>query len=97
MVEVGRRSPGANVANMIEGGRTPMLTKAELAKLDFHLVLHPLVGLFAAAKVIQEMYRKLKADGTIAGSQNQQMSFAEFNELIGVEGKYELARQFGVE
>jgi methylisocitrate lyase len=38
----GRRSPPPNVANMIEGGRTPLLPKQELAALGFHLILYRL-------------------------------------------------------
>src|SRR5690242_10877095 len=62
--EVGRRSPAPNVANMIEGGRTPVLPKEQLVDLGFQLILYPLTGLFAAAHAIESMYRKLKTDGT---------------------------------
>src|SRR6516162_9407998 len=61
---IGRRSPTPNVANMIEGGRTPILTKDQMAELGFQLILYPLTGLFAAARAIEAMYRRLRADGT---------------------------------
>ncbi len=94
--EIGRRSPGPNVANMIEGGRTPMLPTEDLASLGFHLILYPLSGLYAAAKSIERMYRKLHADQTTIGEDHRLMSFAEFNQLIGVEEKYHQAEKFGV-
>jgi 2-methylisocitrate lyase-like PEP mutase family enzyme len=94
--EIGRRSPVPNVANMIEGGRTPVLAKDELAHLGFQLILYPLTGLFAAARSIELMYQKLRADGTTAGEEHRLMTFPEFNELIGVEEKYSQARRFGV-
>jgi 2-methylisocitrate lyase-like PEP mutase family enzyme len=94
--EIGRRSPAPNVANMIEGGKTPVLSKEELTDLGFHLILHPLSGLFAAAKSIETTYQKLFADGTTGGQADQQMTFSEFNDLIGVEEKYALAKRFGV-
>ena len=97
LAEIGRRSPAPNVANMIPGGRTPFLPKDELAKLGFQLIVHPLAGLFSAAKAIQQTYRELEASGSTMGDGERQMSFAEFNELIGVDGKYALARQFGAE
>src|SRR5438874_1992390 len=53
--EVGRRSPAPNVANMIEGGRTPVLPKEQLVDLGFQLILYPLTGLFAAAHAIESM------------------------------------------
>ncbi|MEE8452360.1 MAG: oxaloacetate decarboxylase [Thermoguttaceae bacterium] len=95
--EIGRRSPSPNVANMIEGGKTPMLEKEQLAELGFQLILYPLAGLFAAAKAMQSIYEKLKADETTLGTDIPQMSFSEFNDLIGVEEKYAMAARFGAE
>jgi 2-methylisocitrate lyase-like PEP mutase family enzyme len=93
---IGRRAPAPNVANMIEGGRTPVLPRAQLADLGFQLILYPLTGLFAAARAIEAMYRKLRADGTTLGDAGRLMTFAEFNALIGAEERYALAERFGV-
>ena len=93
--EIGRRSPTPNVANMIEGGRTPVLAQQELAELGFQLILYPLCGIFAAARAMETMYRKLRDDGTTTGQEHQLMTFEQFNELIGVDSKYALARRFG--
>ena len=96
LAEIGRRSPAPNVANMIEGGKTPVLAKEELARLGFQLILYPLAGLFAAARSIERMYEKLRNDGTTLGEEGCLMTFAEFNALIGVEEKYAQAQRFGV-
>ena len=96
LAEIGRRSPAPNVANMIEGGKTPMLPQEELAAMGFQLILYPLTGLFAAARSIEQMYHKLRADHTTAGQEHRLMTFAEFNELIGVEEKYAQAQRYGV-
>jgi methylisocitrate lyase len=93
---IGRLAPAPNVANMIEGGRTPVLPRDELARLGFHLILYPLAGLFSAARSLGQMYAKLRRDGTTTGAEDQLMSFEEFNTLIGVEEKYRLAERFGV-
>jgi 2-methylisocitrate lyase-like PEP mutase family enzyme len=94
--EIGRRSPPPNVANMLEGGNTPLLAQDELRGMGFHLILYPLSGLFSAARALEAIYQKLRADGTTLGQEQQLMSFREFNELIGVEEKYAQARKFGV-
>lgn len=94
--EIGRRSPWPNVANMIEGGKTPVLPKAELVELGFQIILYPLAGLFAAAKVMEEVFRKLQVEGTTLGEEQRLMTFSEFNQLIGVEERYALAERFGV-
>ena len=93
-LEIGQRSLTPNVANMIEGGRTPVLPKAELAEMGFQLILYPLAGLYAAAKAVDRVYQKLKADETTSGLENQLMNFGEFNDVIGVERKYSLAKRF---
>ncbi len=96
LTEIGRRAPGPRVANMIEGGRTPVLARDELAGLGFHLILYPLAGLFAAARSLERVYEMLRAAGTTGGDPDELLTFAEFNDRMGVEEKYELARRFGV-
>ena len=93
--EIGKRAPKPIVANMIEGGLTPVLPKEQLAELGFQLILYPLTGLFAAAASLRNFYQKLRDDGTTLGKESELMQFAEFNDLIGVEEKYRLAEKFG--
>ncbi len=96
LAEIGRRAPAPVVANMIEKGKTPVLPKAKLAELGFHLILYPLAGLFAAARGLATIYEKIKRDDTTLGAENQLMAFDDFNDLIGVEEKYKLAEHYGV-
>ena len=94
--QIGQRSPGPNVANMIEGGRTPVLPKDQLVQLGFHIILYPLAGLFAATRAIEALYQKIHRDGTSSGEENRLTTFDNFNALIGLEEKYELAKRFDV-
>jgi methylisocitrate lyase len=96
LAEIGRRAPAPNVANMVEGGRTPILPQAQLAELGFHLILYPLAGMFTAARAMRQTFETLKATGTTLGREGAMMSFEEFNHLIGVEQKYAQAERFGV-
>ena len=95
LAEIGQRSPAPNVANMIEGGRTPVLPKAELAELGFHLILYPLAGLYTAARAIQNIFQKLYHDETTLGDEDSLMTFSQFNGLIGVAEKNKLAERYG--
>ena len=95
LTEVGRRAPKPTVANMIEKGKTPVLPAATLATLGFQLILYPLTGLYASAKALQTIYARLLADGTTAGAEDRLIAFEQFNELIGVEEKFALAKKFG--
>ncbi len=96
LAEIGRRAPRPIVANMIEGGKTPVLQKAELAEMGFQLILYPLAGIFGAAHAVEFIYQKLKTDGTTLGEEGRLMDFGRFNELIGVDERYALAERFGV-
>lgn len=96
LAEIGRRAPGPIVANMIEGGKTPLLPKEQLAEMGFQLILYPLAGLYAAARAMEIMFQKLAADGTTMGEEPRLMDFSSFNDLIGVEEKYGLADRLGV-
>jgi methylisocitrate lyase len=96
MAEIGRRAPAPVVANMIEKGRTPVLPKEKLAEFGFHLILYPLAGLFAAAHGLASIYETIREQNTTLGTKTGMMTFDEFNNLIGVEGKYKLAEKYGV-
>lgn len=95
LAEIGRRVPAPRVANMIEGGRTPVLSRQELVDLGFQLILYPLAGLYAAAESTRRVYEKLRRDGTTLGCDVPIMPFDRFNDLIGVEAKYALAQRYG--
>lgn len=95
LAEVGRRSPGPNVANMIEGGKTPVLPKEKLAELGFDLILYPLTGLYAAAETLSILYRTLADKGTSLSEATRLMPFTRFNDLIGLDKKYAFAERFG--
>jgi 2-methylisocitrate lyase-like PEP mutase family enzyme len=97
LAEVGRRSSGPNVANMLEGGKTPVLPKEQLAEMGFHLILHPLCGIASAARVMETVFEKLAQQGTLDASEEDVMPFSQLNELIGVNERMALAERFGVE
>jgi methylisocitrate lyase len=73
-------------ANMIEGGKTPLLTSAELQELGYKMVVYPLSALFSAAKAVADTYRALFEAKTTASRQDAMVGFAEFEQIIDVPG-----------
>ena len=55
------------LANMVEGGRTPFLSTAELEGLGFKVALFPGTGFLTAAKALRDGYAYLQQNGTSAG------------------------------
>jgi methylisocitrate lyase len=82
------------VANMIETGKTPLLTPAELHDLGFDLIVAPLGGLYAAAKAIQGIYARLAADGTLRDDLGDLLTFDEFNALVDLDEHYATEERF---
>ncbi len=72
------------VANMVESGRTPLLTPAELHDLGFDLVVSPLSGLLAATSALDTAYRRLADRGTLRDHLDELTSFDEFTEIVGL-------------
>ena len=82
------------VANMIEAGRTPLLTPAELHDLGFDLVVSPLTGLFSATRALQEAYAVLAADGTLRDRLELVAGFEEFGAVVDLDAHYELEARY---
>ena len=71
-------------ANMIEGGRTPLLPAEKLRELGCKIVVYPLSGLFSAAAVIGSCLQHLREHGTTEGFEGPILSFSEFEQVVEV-------------
>jgi 2-methylisocitrate lyase-like PEP mutase family enzyme len=71
------------MANMVEGGKTPLLAAAELEALGFALVIFPGGIVRALAHMASEYYASLAAHGTSEPFRNRMLDFTSLNDLIG--------------
>jgi methylisocitrate lyase len=94
MERIARAIPGPKVANMVEGGRTPLCSPAELHALGFDLIVTPLAALLAAARAVRDVYAELRRSGTMRQRLDQLLTFDEFNALIDLDRHYALERRF---
>ena len=97
LAEIGKRAPRPIVANMIEGGKTPLLTKSELSDLGFDLILYPLTGLYTAAEAWRKAYQHLAAHGTSSDHGHELIAFDRFNELMDLDTRIQMSHRFGTE
>lgn len=72
------------VANMVEKGKTPLLTPSELAELGFRMIVSPLSGLLAATQALGVAYDVLATYGTMRDHQDLLTPFNEFTDLVGL-------------
>ena len=82
------------VANMIEAGKTPLLTPAELHDLGYDLIVSPLTGLFAATKAMIDAYGTLKDHGTLRDYLDLVVTFDDFGRVIDLDRHYELEQRY---
>lgn len=80
-------------ANMVEGGKTPILTADELEDLGFKIVVYPVSGLFAAANAIGSCFNFLKENRTTIGFENN-LSFSDFEKIIDLQKYSKLEKKY---
>jgi len=73
------------VANMVETGKTPLLTAGELRDLGFTLVVSPLTALFAAVAAMQRALEILHTDGSLRNDLDLLVAFDEFTDIVDLE------------
>jgi 2-methylisocitrate lyase-like PEP mutase family enzyme len=84
------------LANMVEGGRTPYLSAAELATMGFKIALYPGSGFLAAAGALQRVYSRLKTAGIGTGSDAGMLAFTDMNTLMGFPAVHAFERRQGI-
>jgi 2-methylisocitrate lyase-like PEP mutase family enzyme len=92
--EVGKQVP--LMANMVEGGKTPVLPASELESLGFALVIFPGAIVRALAKTAEEFYRSLKQHGTTDSFRPRMFDFAALNDVIGTTELLARGKQYEV-
>lgn len=82
------------VANMVETGKTPLLTPAELAELGFHLIVSPLSALFTMVHAIRESLALLRTEGSLRGHLDRLVAFDDFGALVGLGDQFALEQRY---
>jgi 2,3-dimethylmalate lyase len=82
------------LANMVEGGRTPILDRAALEDIGYKLAIFPVTALLAAAQAMEAVYRTLKTQGSSAGLSVPLMTFDDLTTLMGFPEVHEFERRW---
>ena len=85
METIGRSFDVPLLANMVEGGRTPILSRAELERLGFKLAIFPVAGFLAMAAALQSVYGEILANGSTKSWTGELYPFDAFSRLMGFE------------
>ena len=82
------------MANMVEGGRTPLKAASELEALGFSLVIFPGAVVRAIAHTAQSFYATLLRDGTTNAFRNAMFDFDDLNTVIGTPEMLALGKSY---
>jgi 2-methylisocitrate lyase-like PEP mutase family enzyme len=92
MREICRNFEVPLLANMVEGGRTPVLSAERLAELGYSIALFPATGFLTAAAALRAAYRTLRDRGSSIGLDVPVYDFKEFSALMGFRDVMEFER-----
>jgi len=82
------------MANMVEGGRTPVLSAEKLKALGYTFAIFPGTGFLAAAAALRQVYSVLKSRGSTAGIGLPLHDFMEFSTLMGFEDVWAFEKKY---
>jgi len=82
------------VANMVETGKTPLLTPKELHDLGFDLIVSPLSGLLSATKALRDTLALLREKGTLRDDLDRLVDFEEFGAIVDLPGHFALDEKY---
>jgi methylisocitrate lyase len=89
LARVAEALPAPLVANMVERGVTPHLSRSELRDLGFALIVCPLAALYAATRAVTDVLTELRDEETTSGAYDRMVTFDEFNALVDLDARYE--------
>ena len=85
MERIGRTLDRPLVANMVEGGRTPVLSRSDLEAIGYKIAIFPVTALLAATEAMRAAYAQIRQHGSSAGLSTPLMPFSDLTKLMGFE------------
>ena len=82
------------LANMVEGGKTPVLPAAELEAIGYRLVIFPGGLVRALAHAAEGYFGSLRRTGTTDAWRDRMLDFQQLNDLLGTGDMLDLGRRY---
>lgn len=95
MKKIGKSISAPLVANMIEGGATPISSAEDLYQMGFKIILYPLSVLFANTYATLSILKELKEKGSTKKYSKKLVNFEQFNELVELSKFRKLEKKYG--
>ena len=82
------------LANMIEGGKTPLTDASALEALGYSIVIFPGGTVRALAHALGDYFASMKAHGTTAPYRDRMLDFKGINDIVGTDDMLKLGRRY---
>jgi 2-methylisocitrate lyase-like PEP mutase family enzyme len=82
------------LANMVEGGKTPILAAAELEHLGYRIAIFPGGTVRALAHALKGYFSSLKSSGTTTPYRDRMLDFDALNQTIGTPDMLALGKRY---
>jgi 2-methylisocitrate lyase-like PEP mutase family enzyme len=94
MARIGKHFDVPLLANMVDGGRTPVLPRERLEALGYKIAIFPATGFLATAKALERVYGVLRETGSSDTLGPELYSFDRFCRMIGFERVWEFEKRW---
>ena len=91
MRRITRESPGIHMANLVEGGATPLLPPGQLHELGYRFAAYPLTLLSAAMKAIRDALQSMAEH---QHPNDALLEFSELRKIVGFDAYYEAEQDY---
>ncbi len=91
MARLTREAPGIHMANLVEGGKSPMLATGRLHELGYRFAAYPLTLLSATMRAVKESLADMSAGNHPEG---RILEFGELRRIVGFDDYYEAEQRY---
>jgi 2-methylisocitrate lyase-like PEP mutase family enzyme len=91
MREIARQAPGHHMANLVQGGETPILSPDELSEIGYSIAISPLALMASAMQAMKQTLDDLKRG---IDPDPRMMPFDELRRVIGFDDYYEAEKRY---
>ena len=81
------------MANMVEGGKTPILSAGRLTELGYRIAIFPATGFLAAGAALDSVYKTLQRDGSSVDATAPMYPFNDFAKLMGFQDVWDFDKR----
>jgi 2-methylisocitrate lyase-like PEP mutase family enzyme len=94
MQMIGKQFDLPVVANMVDTGKTPVLSRDELQAIGYQLAIFPVTAMLASVKAMQQVYAGFKAQGSSVQMADQLYEFNDLSKLMGFEEVWDFEKKY---